>query len=198
MIKEILKNIYWRLIYGFRYIILYRKFGKVGLHTVIKRPLRIVRGENIEIGDRCFIMDGLRCETVSRFNDKEYHPEIKISDNVSIQQGCHITCANKVLIGNATAILPYVLITDIEHMHIPGINPGKTDLQVGQVMIGENVSIGMGARIIGKKPVKIGNNAVIGANSIVTQDIPENCMAVGSPAKIIKKWDFERNQWIPI
>ena len=44
MIKEILKNVYWRAIYGFRYVILYRKFGKVGLHTVIKRPLRIGRG----------------------------------------------------------------------------------------------------------------------------------------------------------
>lgn len=85
MIKEILKNVYWRAIYGFRYVILYRKFGKVGLHTVIKRPLRIVRGGNTEIGDRCFIMDGLRCEAVSKYNDKSYHPEIKISDNVSIQ-----------------------------------------------------------------------------------------------------------------
>nr|WP_300840658.1 acyltransferase [uncultured Acetatifactor sp.] len=185
MIKEILKNVYWRAIYGFRYVILYRKFGKVGLHTVIKRPLRIVRGGNTEIGDRCFIMDGLRCEAVSKYNDKSYHPEIKISDNVSIQQGCHITCANKVLIGSGTAILPYVLITDIEHMHIPGLSPRKTDLQVGEVIIGENVSIGMGARIIGKQPIKIGDNAVIGANAVVVKSVEEGAIVGGIPAKVI-------------
>lgn len=185
MKKEMLRKVYWMSLYAFRYIALYRKFGKVGLHTVIKHPLRITGGGDIEIGDRCFILDGLRCEAVSKYNNKPYCPKIKIEDDVSIQQGCHITCANKILIGSGTAILPYVLITDIEHMHIPGVSPRETDLQVGEVIIGENVSIGMGARIIGKRPIKIGNNAVIGANAVVVKNVEEGAIVGGAPAKVI-------------
>jgi len=53
----------------------------------------------------------------------------------------------------------------------------------GEVVIGDNVFIGMNTVIA--KPVVIGNGAVIGANSVVTNDIPENAIAVGSPAKVI-------------
>lgn len=51
--------------------------------------------------------------------------------------------------------------------------------------IGNNVLIGAGAKIIGD--VKIGNNVKIGANAVVVDDIPDNCTAVGVPAKIVKK-----------
>lgn len=49
-------------------------------------------------------------------------------------------------------------------------------------VIGNNVDIGTGAKILG--PITIGNNAVIGANAVVLIDVPENCVAVGIPATI--------------
>lgn len=52
-------------------------------------------------------------------------------------------------------------------------------------IIGDNVIIGAGAKIIGN--VKIGNNVIIGANAVVTHDIPNNSIAVGVPARVIKK-----------
>ena len=52
-------------------------------------------------------------------------------------------------------------------------------------IIGDNVTIYSGAKIIGD--VKIGNNAIIGANAVVTRDVPDNCVAVGVPARVIKK-----------
>ena len=57
--------------------------------------------------------------------------------------------------------------------------------------IGDGSYIGINAVIVGN--VKIGKHCVIGANSIVTRDIPDYCVAVGSPAKIIKK--YEKNGW---
>ena len=54
---------------------------------------------------------------------------------------------------------------------------------VGEVVIGDNVFIGVNTVIT--KPVVIGNGAIIGANSVVTHDIPENAIAVGSPARVI-------------
>ncbi len=51
-------------------------------------------------------------------------------------------------------------------------------------MIGDNVQIGAGAVLIGN--IHIGNNVIIGANAFVNTDLPENCTAVGLPAKAIK------------
>lgn len=55
----------------------------------------------------------------------------------------------------------------------------------GVATIGENCFIGAGAKIIGG--IIIGNNVKIGANAVVTKDVPDNCVVVGIPAKIIKK-----------
>lgn len=52
-------------------------------------------------------------------------------------------------------------------------------------IIGDNVDICNGARILG--PVRIGNNVIIGANAVVTKDVPDNCVVAGIPAKIIKE-----------
>lgn len=51
-------------------------------------------------------------------------------------------------------------------------------------VIGDNVYIGAGAKILGS--IKIGNNVNIGANSVVVNDIPDNCTVVGAPARIVK------------
>lgn len=52
-------------------------------------------------------------------------------------------------------------------------------------ILGNNVLVGTGAKIIGN--VKIGNNVIIGANAVVTKDVPDNCTVAGVPAKIIKR-----------
>lgn len=52
-------------------------------------------------------------------------------------------------------------------------------------IIGNNVVIGPNVNIV--ENVKIGDNVILGAGSVVTKDIPSNCMAIGNPAKVIKK-----------
>ena len=101
-------------------------------------------------------------------------------------------------IGEGTSILPQVLITDIEHLYVPGKSLDQTGLEVGSVTIGKNVTIGMGARILGHRNISIGDNAVIGANAVICQDVPSNMMVAGIPAKAIKRYDFEQHSWIKI
>ena len=62
-----------------------------------------------------------------------------------------------------------------------------------ELIIGEGSWIGINVVIIGD--VHVGKNCVIGANSIVINDIPDYSVAVGNPAKIIKKYDFEAKTW---
>ena len=59
-------------------------------------------------------------------------------------------------------------------------------------MIGNGALIGEKVDIIG---ASVGNNSVIGANSVVTRDIPDFCVAVGSPSRVIKKYDFRDECW---
>lgn len=66
--------------------------------------------------------------------------------------------------------------------------------KIGNVIIGDNVFIGAGSIVLPN--VKIGNNVIIGAGSIVSKDIPENCVAVGNPAKVIMSLEqfLEKNK----
>lgn len=67
----------------------------------------------------------------------------------------------------------------------PGVTLGYKDASGDMPVIGNNVTIGTGARILG--PITVGDNAVIGANAVVTKDVPPNCTVGGVPAKIIKR-----------
>lgn len=67
----------------------------------------------------------------------------------------------------------------------PGVALGYKDDKGGLPVIGNNVYIGAGAKILG--PVIIGDNVVIGANAVVTRNVPPNCTVAGVPARIIKR-----------
>lgn len=72
-----------------------------------------------------------------------------------------------------------------EHCHISqNVTIGGTSGLYEVPILGDNVQVGAGAVIIG--PVRIGDNVIIGANSVVNKDIPDNSVAVGAPAKVIK------------
>lgn len=66
----------------------------------------------------------------------------------------------------------------------PGVTIGGTTKKYGAAKIGHNTIISTGAKILG--PVIIGKNCVVGANAVVINDIPDNSLAVGIPAKVIK------------
>lgn len=108
---------------------------------------------------------------------EHYNVEIPIS--VKIGNGFILYHANGVImhpnsiIGNNCAVLQQSTIG----------NNRKSRTQVAA--LGDGVSIGAGARLIG--PIKIGSNVLIGANAVVTHDVPDNCTVAGIPAQILSK-----------
>lgn len=73
-----------------------------------------------------------------------------------------------------------------ENCHIDQhVTIGGTSKKIEVPILGNNIYVGAGAKIIG--PVKIGSNVVIGANAVVVNDIPDGCLAVGVPARILKR-----------
>lgn len=65
-----------------------------------------------------------------------------------------------------------------------------------KVVIGDNVWIGDNSVIL--PGVEIGKGSIIGANSVVTKSIPDYSIAVGIPARLVKKYDFQMERWVDV
>jgi len=104
--------------------------------------------------------------------------------NVQIEPFTSIICKYKMYIGNDVVIAPGVVIVDFDH-NLADPRKIQEDGEVAEVTIGDNVWIGANATIL--KGVHIGNDAVVGAGSVVAKDIPEGEIWVGNPAHFLKK-----------
>lgn len=160
----------------------------IGSRTSISRGCSIIGGENIVLGRGCTIGKYVTLSTWQ--SDSDTTPNITIGNSVSIGEGCHITSTNQIFIGNNTLLGKYITITDnshgdtiVEQLSIAPISrPLKSK---GPVIIGERVWIGDKVTILPN--VKIGNSVIIGANSLVSKDVPDNSVCVGNPARVIKR-----------
>ena len=104
----------------------------------------------------------------------EIHPGATIGKGLFIDHGTGVVIGETAEIGDNCTIYQ-------------GVTLGGTGKDVGKrhPTLGNNVMVGAGAKVLG--PVKIGDNAKIAAGAVVLQDIPENCTAVGIPARIVRK-----------
>lgn len=122
-------------------------------------------------------------------------PSIRIGNSVSIGHFCHIIGLYNINIESKVLIADKVFISDCTHNYEdisqPVIDQGVSKLS--DVSIGEGSWIGENVCICG---AHIGKHCVIGANSVVTRDIPDYSIAAGIPAKVVKKYDFNKHEWI--
>jgi acetyltransferase-like isoleucine patch superfamily enzyme len=92
------------------------------------------------------------------------------------------------------AITEYVAIFDIFHPYEDPDTPiVRQQLRTAPVEIGDDCLIGYGVVI--QPGVRIGRHCIIGANSVVTKSIPDFCVAVGSPARIIRRYNTASRTW---
>jgi len=113
-----------------------------------------------------------------------YCPEnVEIGDFSTINEGVLLNARSPIKIGNYVHISPYCILNagGLDYKKIME----KRDHISKSIVISDGVWIGSGAII--NPGVKIGKNSVIGAGAVVTSDIPEDVVAVGIPAKVIKK-----------
>ena len=166
---------------------------KMGQNVFISPPLKVrcVRG-NVVIGNNVSLSASTILLGVTP------SAKIEICNNIRIAHHMQISCANVVKICSDVNIAPFVFITDHNHRfedpYVPIKDQGIIMKSDSSVVIGEGSWIGTKAVIVGN--VKIGRHCVVGANSVVTKDIPDYSIAVGSPAKVIKHYDFGKSEWI--
>ena len=107
----------------------------------------------------------------------EIHPKAKIGENLFIDHGMGVVIGETSEIGNNVTIYHMVTLGGIS----PSINSDDQRNSKRHPTLMDNVVVGSGAQVLG--PVIVGKNAKIGANAVVTKDVPENAVMVGIPAK---------------
>ena len=178
------------------------RYGKFGVHSDIINPFLINGHKHIYIGDRTIIRDFARIEAINTSsyivndmnqgdnNTQKFSPKLEIGNHVMIEQGVHITCSSSLVIGDNVTISSYVYISDTSHSFgRDRMSVLDQPLKNSPVKIEDGVFVGTGVKIL--PGVSIGENSVIGANAVVTHDIPANSVAVGVPAVVIKRFNVE-------
>ena len=113
----------------------------------------------------------------------DYGYNIEVGENFYTNHNCIILDGAKVKFGDNVFIAPNCMFSTAGHpIDFKQRNEGIE--YAYEITVGDNVWIGAGVNVL--PGVKIGNNVVIGAGSVVNKDIPDNCIAVGNPCKVIK------------
>lgn len=166
--------------------------GDVGAYVIFHRPLHL-EGDGIDcvhIGSYTTFQEGCVIGCRRHYRNQNFEPEIIIGDNCDFGAYCHITAINRIEIGDGLLTGRFVFIGDNSHgglsLEDGELTPSKRALKSkGSISIGKNVWVGDKTTIL--SGVTIGDNVIIGANSVVTHDVPSNCMVAGNPAKVMKE-----------
>lgn len=184
---------------------------------LIRRPLYIRGMRHIKFGRRITIGRSARIEAYGRGDEIN----IQFGDDVQLNDYVQIGSVQHVQIGDRVLIASRVFITDHNHgeygersfrlqpaqppagrLNPDGSMPGHSDplvppvnrpLASAPVMIGDDVWIGQGVCVL--PGVTIGAGSIIGANAVVVHDIPPACIAVGAPARVVRRYEPTRG-WV--
>lgn len=160
--------------------------------STIRFPLQASFSDinNIHIADDVFIDS----RSIIRIID---NCTLHIGEGTNIGLLCHISgTKNRIVIGENVLIAPRVYISTTNRRYddvsLPIIKQGYTSK--GDVVIDDGCWIGVGSCIL--SGAHIGKNTVIGANSVVTKNVPAYSVAAGNPARVIKHYCFTKKKWV--
>lgn len=182
------EKIFYRL---FKYPLFKLQLGSIGAGSKLLQPT-ITGGKRIFIGRNVFVRKNtwLAAEPVTG----DANCRLVIGDGTYIGNNCHVYASSLVEIGSKVLIADKVYLSDNVHSYeniaVPIID--QRVKQINPVVLRDGCWLGENVCVIG---AVVGKNSVIGANSVVTKDIPDYCVAVGSPAVIIKRYNFDTKQW---
>jgi lipopolysaccharide O-acetyltransferase len=166
---------------------------------IIRRPYYIRGKRFIKFGKGFTTGVGARLDVLT---DKRNGFLMEFGNNVQINDYVHIAAAESVKIGNNVLIASKVFITDHNHGNYgntilphcdPRVAPEERPLTKKPVIIEDNVWIGEFVSVLPGAIIKEGS--VIGTMSVVTKTIPPYSIAVGVPARVVKTYNFQTNQW---
>ena len=139
--------------------------------------LQVARGAQLELGRFVWLGDGtkIRC----------HEGTVEIGAKTVMGQECTISAYQRVRIGEQCVIADRAMFIDFDHGVVEVERPIRVQgIYKRDVEVGSNVWIGYGACIL--RGVRVGDNSIVGTNSVVTRDVPANAVVAGIPARIIR------------
>ncbi len=190
MFKYIYKMTKW--LNGHWFMLTNRKsFNYFGKNACVLNPLKVDGLESITISDFVTVHEGTWLAAKPLTGSKA---ELIIEEGAVLGHYNHIYATQSIIIGKNVLTADKVYISDnlhnYENVDIPVLKQGIKQCQT--VEIGEGSWLGENVCVIGSS---IGKHCIIGANSVVTHNIPDFSLAVGAPAKVIKRFDFQLKKW---
>lgn len=167
----------------------------------IRFPIDIRGKKFIDFGKNLTTGVGCRLEAFSGDGRVTLHfgADVQLNDYV------HITAMHDVTIGDRVLMAGRIYISDCTHGYYggqagmdsaPHVPPIQRPYHTAPVVIGDNVWLGEGVCVL--PGVSIGEGAIIGANSVVKGKIPPYTIVAGAPARVVKRFDFDRDAWFRI
>jgi acetyltransferase-like isoleucine patch superfamily enzyme/acyl carrier protein len=160
-------------------------FRSFGANTVIQLPVRLKNERRIAIGSGCFVGAGSWLQVLDGTSDG---PAIVIGDGFDASGHCVLSAVESIRIGRNVSVARNVYVSDHTHVYDDteravldqGTTPPES-VEIGDgAWLGENVMVFPG--------VRIGRGAVVGANSVVTSDVPDFSLAAGAPARVVRRF----------
>lgn len=179
------------------------KCRKRDTNVIIHHNAIIDGGKFIELHKGCYIQRGAwlcvpAFEMITKPEDRAY---LSIGENTRIGPNSTISALNSIVIEENVVLGPNVMVVDhyhnFENISRPISDQGITSN--GKILVQAGSWIGSNAVIYSSKEnLVIGKNSVVAANTVVRVSVPAYSIVSGNPAKIIKKYDFEKNKWISV
>lgn len=170
------------------------QFKEIGRGSRISPPFRFWGLHQISLGEDVMINRDCWIHVIGHYGDST-STKLSIKSHAGIGMGSMISAAEQVVIGEYSLLARNVYISDHAHafedLEVPIMNQGID--RVAPVSIGRETWLGQNVVVL--PGVQIGQHCVIGANSVVNSSIPDFSVAVGAPARVVKRYDREKGSW---
>jgi acetyltransferase-like isoleucine patch superfamily enzyme len=169
-----------------------RRFARFGRGTSVVFPVGIEGPQNIHLGDDVYI--AAQSCLAARALTGAAECALVIGSGCRIGRFNHIYATGRLVLGPKVLTANGVYIADNLHDYRDPHRAvlDQTVLQNGVVEIGEGSWLGHNACVLG---ARIGRHCVIGANAVVTHDLPDYSVAVGAPAHVVRRYDSAQQRW---
>jgi len=186
------------------------KFSNNPKNVRIERPRRIFHADRIQMGDDVSLGPGsfliaqmrypssVMLHPEKRIAEQKFNPWIVIGNRVTSTGMLTIAAMQAITIEDDVMFASNVLVSDGMHGFENANEPYKYQKmwKIAPIVIGRGCWIGQNVVIM--PGVTVGELSIIGANSVVTQNIPDRCIALGAPARVVKKWDERAKAWVAV
>ena len=174
-----------------------RRLGHLGQGVRLAPPITVYGPQGISIGDRVSIWPHARL-VAHNTRSAAAGSRLILGEGVIIHPYAHISAIARITIGPGALFASNVYVSDHDHDWRDPNDPVITNARVLAAPVEIGAHVWLGERVAVLRGVTIGEGSIVGASSVVTKSIPPFSIAVGAPARVIRRWDADAGRWVAV